>query len=587
MKLRLALLLVAVAAVACGGSDSSGAACDAQHLCPTGQTCASGTCATPPDLEEACGSGCPSGQTCQTGEDFPNGACTMACSGASSCPTLSSCVALPSGSFCLKSCSSAADCPQSFLCENLTGAGSVCVAPQASTSATACSGAPTQVAGGTVGPGSAPSGCVRPVVGSALPGGQVQHLGQHVVGQTVSFSVPSNTASVSVVSQRVSAVDSIVFTGFDVKNSVVPGLLQANGQTLYSDYVNPIDNQTLAPLVYDGVTPTTGVMTYPNTSAALETVRAGGAPSGSWSVLVNDFSYECSQEPSQCTGGNDGGVYDITVLTKPGPLPTQGSVDVAIYLVTESGLTATAALTNPSMQRMVASLAKYYGGAGLCLGTVTFYDVPTWAKTAYAASINVDQDLPCEDLHQMFARLSQPGNLLNFFFVDALHTSAQQGGGTLVGIDGAIPGASSFGGTVASGAAVTMADLTVGVCSGSAPQPSSCGADEVAYIAAHEGAHWMGLYHTTEGQGGTWDPLVDSAACVCNLCVSSARAAKCSSVNANPDGGPTFLDGPDCLKGSTVCGGGDNLMFWELNDSSTGALTAEQSQVILANPVVH
>ena len=582
-----AFVLGALVAIGCSGDSPSGASCDAQNPCKSGAICVSGTCQTPPDLEEACGSACPSGQSCQLGEDFPGGACTMTCASPSDCPAASTCVGMASGSFCLKDCGSAGDCPQGFTCESFTGASSpVCVSPQANAPpAASCSQTPNLVAGGTVGPSTEPTSCQRPVVSSTLPGGQVQHLGQFAVGTQHSFNVPPGTVSVSIVSQAVSAVSQIVVNGNAINNSVVPGLvILPDGTTLYSDWVSPPDNVSLSPLVYQGLTPNTGVLTYPNTTPGLDVVSSTGAPGGSWSMTVNDFAFECLATTG-CNGGSDGGVYDITVLTKPGPLATQGTLDVAIYLVTESGLTSASAPNNASVKRFVQALAKMYGDAGICLGNVTFYDVPSWAQAKYASSINVDQDGPCQDLHQMFT-LSQPGNTLNFFFVDALHTSNNVGG-TLVGLDGAIPGASTLGGTPASGAAVTMADLSAGNCTSPSVDPSHCGADEVAFITAHEGGHWLGLYHTSESHGTHFDPLVDTPSCVCDLCAKAGEVNNCADKNSNPDGGPTFVDGDRCLQSTVACGGGENLMFWELNPSSVGTLTHEQAEVMLANPLVH
>ena len=49
---------------------------------------------------------------------------------------------------------------------------------------------------------------------------------------------------------------------------------------------------------------------------------------------------------------------------------------------------------------------------------------------------------------------------------------------------------------------------------------------------------------------------------------------------------PPVVNGANCTKSSS-CGGGENLMFWLLDNASTGALTCEQGGVMRANPVVH
>ena len=73
-------------------------------------------------------------------------------------------------------------------------------------------------------------------------------------------------------------------------------------------------------------------------------------------------------------------------------------------------------------------------------------------------------------------------------------------GATIVGLSAGPPGTATIGGTSKSGMAVTSLDL----------------ADNPAYVAqilAHEGAHFMGLFHTTEKDGGTHDPISDTEQC--------------------------------------------------------------------------
>ena len=58
--------------------------------------------------------------------------------------------------------------------------------------------------------------------------------------------------------------------------------------------------------------------------------------------------------------------------------------------------------------------------------------------------------------------------------------------------------------------------------------------------------------------------------------------SQCSSFDPNV---PPVVSGANCTK-STSCGGGENLMFWLLDDASTGALSCEQGAVMRTNPVV-
>jgi hypothetical protein len=185
-------------------------------------------------------------------------------------------------------------------------------------------------------------------------------------------------------------------------------------------------------------------------------------------------------------------------------------------------------------------------------------------------------------MSQMFT-LSAPGNHLNVFLVGSFSTNAGNQKVQVAGIDGTIPGPSAFSGTIHSGAVVNGADLTLGAanCAG-ALNILGCGADEIAYITAHEGGHWMGLYHTTEQLGDAFDPIADTAKCPCDSCVPQASRSQCSNFDPTV---PPVVNGANCTKSSS-CGGGDNLMFWLLDNASTGALTCEQTGVMRANPVV-
>src|SRR5205814_1494145 len=118
---------------------------------------------------------------------------------------------------------------------------------------------------------------------------------------------------------------------------------------------------------------------------------------------------------------------------------------------------------------------------------------------------------------QMFTLSSaHPGNTMNLFLVQGLHDPNPSTSGTIVGIDGTIPGPSSFNGTVQSGAVVSMADL-FSTFSGTCPIGSydlcRSGADLTAFIAAHETGHFLGLFHTSEQECDVFDPLSDTLKC--------------------------------------------------------------------------
>jgi hypothetical protein len=429
------------------------------------------------------------------------------------------------------------------------------------------------------------------------PGGTP--LGTHTVGEVVTFDVPTGTSSITIVEQANGTTpdtippDTVTLNatatspGITIDNTAVPDKLRnPDGSVLYDDNKPNIPADPSGETVFFASnSPVTGSFTIPNTSRLLaESVN--GLPSGKWSFVVNDFGYECAfaSNCSPATSKKKTTTYDVRVILKGGAPRTSGTVDVAFYLVGAESpagtlLTAAKAPSDPSVQRMVSSLASLYSRTGICLGKVTFYDFPSWAEAQYS-TLHIDNPGPCGDLDQMFT-LSVPGNQLNFFLVAGFvqaNTPAQ-----IAGIDGTIPGPSAFGGTIHSGAVVDGSSLSAGAgnCSAAAPNPIRCGADEVAYIVAHEGGHWMGLYHTTESAGESFDSIADTAKCPCDTCVPQASRNQCGNPNVQP-----VVNGLNCTK-SASCGGGENLMFWLLDSASTGALTCEQGGVMRANPVVH
>jgi hypothetical protein len=149
-------------------------------------------------------------------------------------------------------------------------------------------------------------------------------------------------------------------------------------------------------------------------------------------------------------------------------------------------------------------------------------------------------------------RTASPANprTLTFFLVDEI-SNITAGGATILGLSAGPPGAAGINGTSKSGVIVSAIDYA------DAP-------DDVAKIMAHEGGHFLGLYHTSEKDGGTFDPLPDTT--------------KCPSENdANGNG----------TMNSDECGGlgAENIMWWTLSTAATPGFTADQSYVLRRNPL--
>ena len=426
---------------------------------------------------------------------------------------------------------------------------------------------------------------------SALPPAQVLQLGVHTVGETVTFTVPASVGSVTIVQQGTEplAPASVTYQGSLVANTVVPLTVKVDGVEFFNDNVTPTGDDPafwgtkngIGSVFFDSASPWAGTMTVPNTTHMLQYVQDhGGVPAGTWSIVVNDYVEECRVlGPAKCVVGNGTltyppGKYDVKVLLKPGAVPAAGAVDVNFYLVTTQ-LTAATASASASVARMRQTLGTYLARAGVTLGAVNYVDMPSEVKARYAAGVDVDDSLPCGDVATVL-RMSNAENAMSLFLVNSL-VSNQGGAFTYVGIDGTIPGPSSVGGTVASGALVSVANLGSGAATacGGAVNLSGCGADRTAYIAAHETGHFLGLYHVTESDGVSFDPVQDTPTCKLSLCAPTSTEV----VNSNCTKFPADPASP--------CGGGENLMFWLFDSAySTGTLSTQQSSIMRANPLV-
>jgi hypothetical protein len=438
-------------------------------------------------------------------------------------------------------------------------------------------------------PGSAPA-CDPTAVTSPQPAVlATQPFGTNPVGKEITVTVPAGTGSMSIYSQGVAVpVTSLTLTPssgapFKIPNSVVPTLIKdPSGSLLFDDIPAPPADGSGLSIFYGGFSPFTGTMTVPNTSFLLEhTALQGGLSPGAWKFTVNDFAQECTQVRN-CTGGGTADTYDLRVYLKPGIAPATGTVDFAFYFV-GGPIPFSQAPTNANFQRMLSSLAQIYAGAGICIGKITLYEMPSWVQTDpnFFPTINADDDSPCGPLSRLFT-LSQPGNQINIFLVNGFKNAAGSPI-AVVGVDGTIPGPSSIGGTVSSGAAANAADLIDTAQCGTAFSPRLCGPDSVAYIIAHEAGHFLGLYHTTEQTGDSFDPISDTRTCACTACAPAGAARNACGAASSP----TMMFNRNCVSTtSSQCGGGDNLMFWFLDVESRGKVSPQQGQVMRANPMI-
>jgi hypothetical protein len=210
--------------------------------------------------------------------------------------------------------------------------------------------------------------------------------------------------------------------------------------------------------------------------------------------------------------------------------------------------------------------------------------------TAFSAvDISDPTPPPCDPLSRLFSlgRPDSPGapgrDAVHLFLVDNLLSNGQG----VVGLTGSIPGPTGLPGASTGGIVMSLQDITLtrhkpsgaldGTCGLYDPFSLLCDADFAAYVAAHEIGHWLGLLHPTAMEGDLLDPLEDTASCACDACGASGC----------PPPGGVGIPTSSCLSDAGPCGGGWNLMFWQVDPNrSRGDVTFEQGFVMRANPAV-
>ena len=239
-------------------------------------------------------------------------------------------------------------------------------------------------------------------------------------------------------------------------------------------------------------------------------------------------------------GAGNGGRIDCGAIHRTGSVSDAATVDVEVMLV---GLEVES--DDPNLATALDQLSAEWATANLT-PNITVVDFP--GDTDRFAVVDIDT---ARDDYREFndlLRTTRSSNAVTFFLVEELRDAA---GGVLLGLSAGPPGAAGLPGTSKSGVVVTASDL--------ATAPA-----DVGKIMAHEGGHFLGLFHTTERDGGQHDPLADTPECP---------------PSADSDGNGRLS--------VAECAGldGSNVMFWTLTEGSA-SLSADQSYVLRRNPIV-
>ncbi|MFT6627931.1 MAG: hypothetical protein ACJA1R_001191, partial [Flavobacteriales bacterium] len=180
------------------------------------------------------------------------------------------------------------------------------------------------------------------------------------------------------------------------------------------------------------------------------------------------------------------------------------TIDLNVFLVGVPGVTAANVERDGDFQDVFETFDDIYGGAGVSIGTIRYYDAPASVEDAY--SIIRSQD----DLEELVATSSLPGPSLqetvsmNVFFTQSF---VFEDGSGVLGISAGLPGAAGLHGTRSSGVAFTSEFIGTRFADG------TDGSEYTGVVLAHEVGHFLGLFHTTEQSITTTDPLADTPEC--------------------------------------------------------------------------
>lgn len=241
--------------------------------------------------------------------------------------------------------------------------------------------------------------------------------------------------------------------------------------------------------------------------------------------------------------------WPVALLKKSASGTVQsGALDVNFVFVGHPTLTATAAQTNASFQSLVTTFRSRLGEAGITVGDIDYFDLES--EVFRFASLDK------ADLGALMRKSTTlPDDRLNVFWVREVRDGGLSGGGIILGVSAGIPGA-PIRGSGNSGVAMALGDFP----------GFGWSATDVAGTLVHEVGHWMGLFHTTESNGQSFDVLSDTPEC------TTAR-------DTNGDG---VLSASEC-----EFYGGTNVMFWSSSYSlEQTVLTPNQRFVMLRHPAV-
>jgi hypothetical protein len=190
------------------------------------------------------------------------------------------------------------------------------------------------------------------------------------------------------------------------------------------------------------------------------------------------------------------------------------TLDINVYLVGVPGVTPQNVGNSAAFQKVFQTFNELYASAGVQLGQIRYYTLTEEEQAAYQIIRSEQDTAELVATSKLMENATRDDALsLNVFFVRAM--GGQLGRQGVLGISLGLPGPAGLHGTEASGVIFTseymgqqFRDPTTGqVVDGDA---------FTGIIFAHEVGHYLGLFHTIDGDGGrgtSYDPLDDTPQC--------------------------------------------------------------------------
>lgn len=224
------------------------------------------------------------------------------------------------------------------------------------------------------------------------------------------------------------------------------------------------------------------------------------AVAGQWSM---NLFVDAAQLPASVSCG---------ALSRIGDTSTANLIDVHIVFVgvdgIVAGMTAQAAESDETVQGIVSGLGDLWSDLGLGLGTVRYSDFD--GDVASATTVEGYEEFG------NLLRSTDDGAELTFYMVQDIDLGD---GASILGLSGGPPGVAGHGGTSKSGVVINVAN-------------AAASPEQVSLIMAHEGGHFLGLFHPTENDLSGTDPLSDTPECSDSDGDGSLTSAECEGSGA-------------------------------------------------------